>query len=521
VSKKIYLNKSDSVTSAIEKVIGADDNDVVLYIPRDAQAGESKKNLELIKREADAAGKNLLVESVDDNILSRLNEVGIKSLNPFLGRGKKTVSDIVKIKPGKSISPKVDEEAEEVEEEEEEVEGATKKKRKTKKTKKARSTKKGGGMRRLAILALSGVILALVLFGAVVFLPKASISIALEKMEHGFIGNLIASPEIEESRLEANTIYLRGVALSGEKNLTKSYPATGEDSVGRKAKGIITVYNNFNTSPQTLVETTRFVTPEGKIYRADRDITVPGGKMVDGDLVPSSINVPVTADQPGEEYNIGPVDIFRIPGFQGSSRYEGFYGLSSAAMTGGYTGEVKVPTEDDINVARKDLSKALEELIKTEFLINLPDGIEILDEGQDVEITKEQVNNVVDEQGNFSITLYGSLSLVGFNADELVSVFEGYFEEEAGKDLAIYDYSTEFGAVEVDGDGVSAAISFDSTWVNPFNKEEFKEKIRGMTENQLRQEIFASGAKSGEIRMSPFWVNRVPQRNSRITIDVD
>jgi len=50
VGKKIYLNKSDSVASAIDKVINAPDEEVVLYIPRGAEAARTKRDIELIKR---------------------------------------------------------------------------------------------------------------------------------------------------------------------------------------------------------------------------------------------------------------------------------------------------------------------------------------------------------------------------------------------------------------------------------------------------------------------------------------
>ena len=95
MSKKIYLNKSDSTASAIDKILKADDDEVILYIPREAEVAESKKDLELLQREVEAAGKTFKVESVDDDTIEKVLSLGIDATNPFLGRGKKTVSDIV------------------------------------------------------------------------------------------------------------------------------------------------------------------------------------------------------------------------------------------------------------------------------------------------------------------------------------------------------------------------------------------------------------------------------------------
>ena len=47
MTKKVYLNKSDSIASAIDKVINAPDDDVILYIPRETEAASTKKNIEL------------------------------------------------------------------------------------------------------------------------------------------------------------------------------------------------------------------------------------------------------------------------------------------------------------------------------------------------------------------------------------------------------------------------------------------------------------------------------------------
>ena len=80
-----------------------------------------------------------------------------------------------------------------------------------------------------------------------------------------------------------------------------STPATPSENAF--AVGQVTVTNNYS-KPQTLVERTRLLTADGKLYRLDRRITVPaGGKET----------VSVTADQPGSSFAIAPAK-FTIPG---------------------------------------------------------------------------------------------------------------------------------------------------------------------------------------------------------------
>ncbi|MBU2101443.1 hypothetical protein KKH05_01870 [Patescibacteria group bacterium] len=517
MSKKIYLNKSDSIASAIDKVINAPDEEVVLYIPRGAEAAQDKKDIELLKREVGASGKSIVVESVDDDILERVATSGIRATNPFLGRSKHTVSDIVVVKPrNRAPSPQVKEVK------------TRESKRKVSKVK-VGTTKSAiltpvGSMKKVIAIASVVVGLTAVVTLVAISVPRVSIALTLDKIERGYIGSLRISPSIEESSIDNQMIKLRGVISSKKKNITKSYPATGTDSTGRKARGTITIYNNFGVDSQPLVKATRFVTPDGKIYRLDRDVVVPGAKSEGGSIVPSSIEASVIADQPGEEYNIGPVSKFRIPGFQGSSKYEGFYGESKESISGGSTGEAKVPTDEDLEKARKDAEKSLEDVLKTELLVDMPEGIQVLDGAYQLFIVREQINDVVNKNGEFDITLYGEMKLIGFSETELLEVLGRHFSEEEGKELTNYTAEIDYGAVIIDFETqiLESAINLKSEWIEPFNSEEFKERAAGMTENQLKEMVFSTpGISRGEVRMWPFWVNKAPKDTDRISVDAD
>ncbi len=137
---------------------------------------------------------------------------------------------------------------------------------------------------------------------------------------------------------------------------------TGKKQINRKASGQIMVYNAFSSDPQTLIKNTRFEAPDGKIYRTDKTIVVPGTKVIEGKIIPGEAETTVFADKPGEEYNIELVD-FTIPGFENSAKREKIYGRSKTEMKGGFVGEVSVIAESDI----KNLQSSLREKIKNYF----------------------------------------------------------------------------------------------------------------------------------------------------------
>jgi len=93
--KKIFFNKNDDASLAVEKILGETAKDIVLVIPKFSRLAESVSNFHLIKREADADNKNLLVESVDENALALAQAANIPGVNPFLSGRRKSMSDII------------------------------------------------------------------------------------------------------------------------------------------------------------------------------------------------------------------------------------------------------------------------------------------------------------------------------------------------------------------------------------------------------------------------------------------
>lgn len=554
MNKKVYATKSESTASIIGKVLNASGKDVVLYIPRGTVFSKTRNNFLLLKREARAIGKNVSIESVDDDVLELAITTGLEAANPFLGKKQRSVSDIIAVTDASSGIPKEVEVNEEKDEEIEEIhikkwkpdKWANGKKQKEDKFSilgeedvsderaeeelstlpKGRKNIKVGRFSLLRRIILWGgglSVFAAVVVVAIFAFPRVTVSLDFEKTEWDFIGSLRVGTLIKENNFDGDTVFLRGVRFSEKKNITESYQASGVDFVERKARGTIIVYNAFSSESQELVKTTRFVTPEGKIYRTDNNIVVPGAQIIDSEIVPSSTEVRVTADEAGEEFNIGSVPRFRIPGFQGSPKYDGFYGESTESMIGGFVGERKVPTDEDVSSARAEILSTIEDAAKTQLFLNLPTGMKILDGTYDFSATDENIDDYTDDSEMFSITILGEASVVVFREDELIEVFENHVEIDAEVDLAVKDYTIEYGEPRIDESGqVSVAIKVESVWTRPFDIEEFITEAAGKSESELKTLIFSiPGVSSGEVRFWPFWVNKVPNKDTKIIVDVN
>lgn len=169
--------------------------------------------------------------------------------------------------------------------------------------------------------------------------------------------------EPSQEKISVDDVFLVGSVSGGELSF-QTISLTGEESVQipltetrkveSKASGLITIYNEFSQSPQQLVAKTRFQTADGKIFRIEKGVTIPGGKLQSGKIVPGTVEVAVVADQTGVEYNV-PASNFTIPGFSGTQKFSKIYAKSFAPTKGGFSGQIKTASDETFDNARKEL----------------------------------------------------------------------------------------------------------------------------------------------------------------------
>ncbi|MDP3989107.1 MAG: hypothetical protein Q8P93_02640 [bacterium] len=125
--------------------------------------------------------------------------------------------------------------------------------------------------------------------------------------------------------------------------------ASGQEFVERKARGIITVFNDHSAKNERLIAHTRFESPDGDIYRIEGAISVSGKT----DEAPGKLEVEVVADDFGDAYNLEGDVRFTVPGLAGDDRFEDVYATLKSPITGGYSGVQKSASEKDIENAER------------------------------------------------------------------------------------------------------------------------------------------------------------------------
>ena len=86
---------------------------------------------------------------------------------------------------------------------------------------------------------------------------------------------------------EEGPLHFQIMELSGDASV--SIPATGRETVNKKASGTVVLYNAYSSKAQKLVASTRLKASNGKIYRIPAAVTIPGAETQAGALVPGSL----------------------------------------------------------------------------------------------------------------------------------------------------------------------------------------------------------------------------------------
>lgn len=527
-AQRISVGKSDEAAAVVEKILEAAAPEVVVSVPKFSRLAESLANFHLLKREADAALKKLMVESVDDLVVDLARKSGIESMNPFFSRERRQFSDIVstsaKAQPAslrRIPAPRRKEEPREAKHAPERVAAAPPVHRGGNRGEPQQRERRRFSLRRPVAFG----ILALCVAGGGWFLfgvPRAEVRVVATKIPWTYAKSVHAdtaftAPDSAQGAIPAQF-------FSEKKNLQLLFPATGKRNVERRAGGTITIWNAFSSASQALVANTRFETPDGKIFRLTRTVTVPGARVAGGAIEPSSLEAAVVADQPGPSSNIGPVERFTIPGFRGTPKFSGFYGSSKGSMSGGVSGEVAVPTDEDVRRAREAITEELTTAARISLMNNVPDDLKILEGASAFAMTDMKMNSDVDEEGKFSGFGEGELTAIAFREADLLAFLRAEAQREEGEHLVVKEGELVYGAVGrgADRERMSVAVEYRATLVRELKTEDIRRAILGRSEDDLKRYLLSlPGVDRTRVSLWPFWVRAVPKSEGRVAVTIE
>lgn len=332
---------------------------------------------------------------------------------------------------------------------------------------------------------------------------------------------------IETDYINVEKNIIPGKVFSEKKSGNQTFSSSGMKNAEEKARGVIRVYNNHGTEPQTLLPKTRLVSSDGKLFRTLKRETVPGGKYVGGKLEPGYIDIEVIAAEPGKEYNIEP-SAFSIPGFAGTSKYTTFYGKSFSRMEGGFKGETSFITEEDIEEAEKSLK---ERILKEAYdSAKAKAGEEYVLLGEDAVLSEEIINEEKQfSSGDFAEEFeYGleiRLRFLGFKKMDIEALALNSANKEVteGKKLKEDSISIDYEFIGLEDDSkANIKTAYDFEVYPEVNLVEVHEMALGAKREEIREKLEKMPEiKKVRINSWPLFRKSAPEQKEKVEIKVN
>ena len=366
---------------------------------------------------------------------------------------------------------------------------------------------------------LVAVLSAVVLFFAIsVLFAGATVKVTPRAHQSDLDNDIIAKKEAGEGELPFEVMSLKGEEV-------KTLEGGSPKAVSQKAVGTVILYNKFSDKPQKLLINTRLESKDGKIYKTDTAVVLPGYRMKGTEIIPGALEVAVTADTPGAEGNSDMTD-FTIPGFKGSAKYDKFFGRSKTPITGGVVGTVYQADPEVLQKAKDDSLAALHTKLLKQAAAQIPKGY-ILYENASYFISDGEPANTTSPTSQIQLTQKGTLYAFIFDREKLSQrIARETVSQFDGAPIEIPDLeSLEFIIKNTDHPDLANAgqITFHLRGtVRTIWKFESKDLIRDLISKKKKDiDTVLSSYKNidrAEVVISPFWKSSFPDDPTKFKV---
>ena len=523
----IYIDVEDDITAIIEKLKASKAKIVAVVPPKRSTVLSSAVNTKLLKRAAKDSDKKLVIITSDSSLIAIAGGLGLhvsKNLQskPYLPDAPEVPiqednvieGDLTDLDPETSVGELAGAAAAGA------AVGVAAKKNKedtNKKDKKEKSKEKSGKkafkipnferFRLKVILGVVGVVLIAIFWWWAAFIaPKADVNIVAQTSQLETIIDYTVDVNAESSNIDEQV--LKGEVKEMKKTVTEEFVATGEDNVGAKAKGTITIQNCNSSDSVTITSGTVFTSGSGFTFATDADVTVPGGSFdFTGCTAAGEQDVSVTATEAGDSYNLAPTGY--------TSSITGITGVGGQ-MSGGTTVIKKVVSQEDFDKAKANLTTKDYSVEKQEIGALFGDGQVGLEDTFEFKIgTVTSAPEVGQEAEKAIMSAEITFTEVGVATSDLDELLKSSQEPRIDTNTqSIYDNGLESASQELTKEGNG---QYDFTMrtvgiVGPnIDTNALAQEISGKRYSEAKGIVDAlPGVVTSEIKLSPFWVNKVP-----------
>lgn len=533
----IYIDVEDDITAIIGKVKDSKQKIVALVPPKRTGVLQSAVNLRLLQRTAKGADKRLVLITNDQSLIPLAAGAGIPVAKNL--QSKPEIPEIAALKvddeddiiDGSQLP--VGDHASSVESPA--TRAASKhipitdsEKPRTASPKEPASPRKAAATgkvpnfnafrKKLIIIIVA--ILALIgfLVWAIVFAPKATIQVTTKTSGV----SVSTSAEVGSSKqTDATKGTLRSVRVEEKQEASVEFAATGTEEQGEAAAGTMTL-SKSSPGSKTIPVGTGFSNGDCT-FVTRTEATVPGASPSwNGSgfsTIAGTVDVRVRATAIGEQCNLS------------SRAYESTVdgiAASGGDMSGGVKKTLKIVTQSDVQKASEKLAKQNDSGIKSKLQQKFGSDVKAVESSfqllkSDTEASPKVGEEAADGKAKLTATMVHSMDGVA-NAD-LEDFIEGAVKAKLSKenDQRLYDAGlstvqlADFAATDAGG---TLQIRATAQVGPQISDEEVKNRVRAKRVGEIQTDLESiQGVDSVDVKLSPFWVSKVPDNDSKIKVE--
>ena len=377
----------------------------------------------------------------------------------------------------------------------------------------------------VALVLLVIVLLLGVFFAVWWYFPKAELVLSVMPKYSEDNVSLLVATSASSVDIEEKTIPAHQVSVQVEK--TAKIDTTGEDLVGDKAVGEVTIYNR-TTIERIFDEGTVITSSDGLRFLTKNAITVePAVVDIDEDYnqvtTPSKETVAIVADDIGADYNLSAGQELTVDSFIKDS----FVAKNEKAFSGGSSQKVKVVAEEDRADLKEKVLATIKDQGQQELVSQLASGEKLIKESIFWEVVEEEFSHKVgDETDQLTLTLTAKLTGLAYWDQDLNSLIEALLEAQVPSGFVLGgEKKADFKFVEDQEAGVLFDLSFGASLYPDIDEAEIKKKIAGRKLETIEDYLsLLPSVDSSEVYFSPPLPNfllTLPHRTDNITIRME
>lgn len=535
----IYIDVEDDITEIITKIKSGKQKIVALVPPKRVGVLQSAVNLRLLNRSAEHAHKRLVLITSNASLVALAANIGIPVAKTLQSKPELPEVSALSIDEGDDIidgndlpvgdhagMPKTRAEDDAVEDAIETIriddhsidvsDAETDNEKESKPAVSAVKVPNFARFRKKLFLGIGlGVIAIIALVWAFVFAPSARIIVSTKTSTLTVSAGVTLGGN-QETNVEKGII--KSTTQTLEKEQKVQFTPSGQKDFGTKATGTLRV-SKLSESSQAVPAGSRFTAAGGLIFVTQEAVTIPASQPCFPSFCAQAVDVAVTAENGGTNYN----------GISGSATgASGVSGIFQGQTSGGTSQVNKTPTADDIKTATAKLATDSSDSAKTELLAKLSDNDIVVSESFTVVSDDPVATPKVGEESKDSTAYLSAKTTYTITVVAKQDV-EQFLRADIDKQLAGKDnqraYSTGISDAKLtsymkDGDTQTAKIVATAQIGPSIDESKVKAAVKGKIFGEAQSSLESiSGVTNVDIRFSFFWVRTVPGDDSKITVE--